>query len=119
MIFAGTTISLAEDNPVRLNVPNSMNLLIDLGYYEKEVKNNKKEIIILNDLIEQHEDKVANLFQQNKICSDANGINKQQAIEYKKEYLACTEELIKARKIPWWKFDLKSVVVGLLFVLLI
>lgn len=89
-----------------------MNLLIDIGYYKEEAKRNKKEIIILNDIVEQQKSKTDNLFQQNKICSDSNEINKQQAKEYKHNYLDCAEDLANAKKVPWWKFNLKSVVAG-------
>lgn len=112
IIFATSNSTLAEDRPVRLNVPHSYNLLIDVGYCKAELKKKNKETVILSDIIDKEKDKVDNLFQQSKICAENYEIKEQQAKEWKAEHAKVSEELIKALDIPWWKFDFKSIFTG-------
>ena len=112
IIFATSSTILAEEKPVKLNVPHSMNMLIDLGYFKKELKTKNKEVVVLSDIINQQEETIDNLFQQNKICSDSYDIKETQAEEWKAAHAEVSEELIKALDTPWWKFDLKSLATG-------
>lgn len=111
-ILFATTDSYAEDKKVNLNIPHTYNLLIDIGYYKKKLKTSDKEKVVLSAIIAEEEAKVENLFEQNRICGENYIIKEKQADLWKKKYKECTEELIKAKDWPWWKFDLKSVLTG-------
>lgn len=119
IIFATSNTVLAEDEAVKLNVPHSMNMLIDLGYFKKELKTKNKEVIVLSDIIGQQKGTIDNLFQQNKICSNNYNIKETQAEEWKAAYAEVNEELIKALDIPWYRFDIKSMASGSIITLIL
>lgn len=111
-IFVTINAYAEEDKKVHLNIPHSMNQLITYDHcmYNSEVKD--KKIVVLTEIIAAEETKVKNLFNQNRICGDNFNIKEKQAELWKVEYEKATDELIKAKDWPWWKFDLKSVLTG-------
>lgn len=117
IFFAGNAYS--EEEKVYLSVPDSYNLLIDIDYYKNELVmcNGKKET--QQKIIEKEKLKIANLFKLNSLCSENYDIKKQQAEEWEKEYLKTVEQLKKAKQTPWYKFDMKSLTVGGVVVLLL
>ena len=111
-IFVTINAYAEEDKKVHLNIAHSMNQLITYDHcmYNSEVKD--KKIVVLTEIIAAEETKVKNLFNQNRICGDNFNIKEKQAELWKVEYEKATDELIKAKDWPWWKFDLKSVLTG-------
>ena len=119
IIFATSNTVLAEDETVKLNVPHSINMLIDLGYFKKELKTKNKEVVVLGDIVKQQEEIIDNLFQQNKICSDNYNIKDTQAKEWKAAHAEVSEELTKALDTPWYKFNIKSMTSGSIMTLIL
>ena len=71
-----------------------------------------KEIVILSNIIATEKERSSNLFRQNAMCTENYEIKKEQAEEWKAEYVKTAEELEDALDVPWYKFDLKSFSVG-------
>ena len=113
-ISATNTYANEVDKKVNLNIPHNMNALITYGHCKVNSKVKDEKIVVLSDIIEKEKDKVDNLFNQNKICIDNSNMYKKQAEEWKVEYKKTIEELKKAKDWPWWKFDVKSVVTGVI-----
>ena len=107
-----------ESNKVDLNIPHSYNALITIQACKVNSKIKDKKVSILEAMLTVEEGKTENLFGQNKLCTENNGIYKTQAKEWKAEHKECTEELIKAKDWPLWKFDFKSMSVGSILTLL-
>lgn len=107
-----------NDKKVHLNIAHSMNALISIQYCKVNSKVKEEKIIVLNDIIAKEEEKVKNLFDQNRLSIDNSDMYKAQAEEWKAEHKQCTEDLIDAKDWPWYKFDLKSMSTGSILTLL-
>lgn len=107
-----------EDKKVHLNIAHSMNALITFQHCKVNSQVKDEKIVVLSDIIAREEAKVKNLFEQNRICGENYKIKEEQADLWKKESKECTEELIKAKDWPWYKFDLKSMSIGSILTLL-
>ena len=117
-IFVTNSAFAEEDKKVHLNIPHSMNALITFQHCKVNSKVKDEKIVILSDIIAKEEEKVKNLFDQNRLSIENSDMHKKQAKEWKAEHKQCTEELIDAKDWPWWKFDLKSMSVGSILTLL-
>ena len=107
------------DDKVDFDIAHSMNALITYGHCKANTKIKDGKITVLEAILEVEEDKVDNLSKQNKILVEDYSIKEIEAGEWKAEYMQCTEALVDAKKVPWWKFDLKSVLTGTLIPLII
>ena len=110
--------SYAEDK-VNLSIPHNMNALITFQHCKVNSKVKDDKISVLKAILEVEESKIVNLSQQNSILLEDYFIKDTEAAEWKIEYMQCTEALVDAKKVPWWKFDLKSVLTGTLIPLII
>ena len=108
-----------EDKKVHLNIAHSMNALITFQHCKVNSKVKDETIVVLSDIIAKEEEKVKNLFDQNRLSIENSDMHKKQAADWKKEYKQCTKELIKAKDWPWWKFDFKSMSVGSVLTLIV
>lgn len=117
-VFMANSTFAAEDKKVNLNIAHSMNQIITYDHcmYNSELKD--KKLVVLTDIISEEEAKVKNLFDQNRICGENYIMKVEQAEDWKKETKELTEELIKAKDWPWWKFDLKSMGLGSILTLI-
>lgn len=113
-IFVTNNAFAEGDKKVHLNVPHSMNALITFQHCKVNSKVKDEKIVVLSDIIAKEKEKVKNLFDQNRLSIENSDMHKKQAKEWKIEYKQCTEELIDAKDWPWWKFDFKSVVIGMI-----
>lgn len=116
ILFAANSKSFAKtskpEEKVYLDPAYSMNFLIDYQYCKNNRKEDKKNIILMDQINKKERENNINLFKQIKICTENNDIYKQQAVEYKAEYIKTVEELKKAKQTPWYKFDPKSLTIG-------
>ena len=96
-----------------------MNALITFQHCKVNSKVKDDKISVLEAILEVEESKVVNLSKQNNILFEDYSIKETEAAEWKVEYMQCTEALVDAKKVPWWKFDLKSVLTGTLIPLII
>lgn len=117
-LFATSFNSYAEDTKASLSVPHSINLIVDFKYCRNSLNKFKDETIVLSEIIKEEKAKSKNLYDQNSACNENYTIKEKQTNEWKKEYTECTDELIKAKDWPWWKFDFKSISVGSILTLL-
>lgn len=91
-----------------------MNALITMRACKVNSKIKDKKVLVLEAILNVEKGKTDNLIEQNKLWADDYAIKDKQATEWKAEYKQCTEELIEAKDWPWYKFDLKSVVTGVI-----
>lgn len=107
------------EGKVNLSIPHNMNALISMQACKVNSKIKSDKIDVLSALIDLEEDKVDNITSQNELLTEDYFIKETEAAEWKTEYLQCTEALIDAKKVPWWKFNLKSVFTGVIGTLLV
>ena len=119
LVILSANNSYAEEGKVNLSVPHNMNALITFQHCKVNSKVKDDKITVLEAILEVEESKVDNLSKQNSLLFKDYSIKKTEAAEWKVEYMQCTEALVDAKKVPWWKFDLKSVLTGTIGTLLL
>lgn len=114
LIFANSN-AYAEDNAkINFNIPHSMNALITFQHCKVNSKIKDDKIVTLSAIIKSSEAQAANLRKQNNLLAVDFSIKSTEAKEWEAEYLNCTEALVDARNTPWYKFDSKSILTGIL-----
>ena len=118
VILSASNTFAETDKKVNFSIPHSMNALITFQHCKVNSKVKDDKITVLEAILEVEEGKVANLSKQNSLLFEDYSIKETEAAEWKDQYGQCTEALIDAKKVPWWKFDTKSVVTGVISTLL-
>lgn len=112
------SLSIAEDK-VDLNVDYSKNLIRDFKVCKATIVTYDEKISILTEISRVKTEKVGNLSMQYEKCDTNFSIVEKQASEWEASYTQCVEDTVDCGTLPWYKFDLKSVLTGVAGVLLI
>lgn len=116
IIFASS--AYAEER-VNFNIAHSMNALITFQHCKVNSKIKDDKIVVLTSTVTVAEDRADNLSKQNTLLAEDYLIKETEAVEWKAEYMQCTAALIDAKKVPWYSFNLKSVLTGSIGTLLL
>ena len=101
-----------SEEKVYLDPIYTTNLIATIQYCTLNRKEDKKKLTLLNNINLKEKEKSSILLKQLDLCFENTDMHKQQSAEYKAEYIKTVEELKKAKQMPWYSFDLKSVITG-------
>ena len=75
-----------------------MNFAVDFKHCKSSLIIEKKQLIVLNDIIKEEKSKNKSLFSLNTICAENYNIKKEQAKEWKANYMEASGQLADALK---------------------